>query len=332
MSVLDGVLVSSGGGGGAAGIGGSTGATDNAILRSDGTGGSTAQASVLTIADTTGDIQGPPGGFSITGGTAASDNLTLSSTSNATKGMVIAGAANAGQSVLMGELHLNHAGSNYVRIKANGTSGVDFFTSNSGTGKAYLQTADVYMFDGANQVAALYNSNNTWGMSSDFQVGWSSSTTSWNPIDTGFARTSAAVIRATNGSTGIGALLNAKLVEANTAGSGTPNAIAATESGTVFTNEGATAANYHTLPTAVAGYEFTFVVQDADGLRVTSSASDTIRVIDKVTAAAGYIESTTIGSVVTLVSVNAAEWYVKSIHGVWTDGTFTFDDTALTTP
>lgn len=37
-----------------AGIGGSTGSTDNAILRADGTGGSTAQSSVVTIADTTG--------------------------------------------------------------------------------------------------------------------------------------------------------------------------------------------------------------------------------------------------------------------------------------
>lgn len=38
------------------GIGGSTGATDNAIIRADGTGGSTAQNSLLTIADTTGSI------------------------------------------------------------------------------------------------------------------------------------------------------------------------------------------------------------------------------------------------------------------------------------
>lgn len=41
-------LYSTGGGGG---IGGSTGATDNAILRADGTGGSTLQASGITIAD-----------------------------------------------------------------------------------------------------------------------------------------------------------------------------------------------------------------------------------------------------------------------------------------
>lgn len=40
-----------GGGGGAAGVGGSTGATDNAILRSDGTGGATLQNSDLNVDD-----------------------------------------------------------------------------------------------------------------------------------------------------------------------------------------------------------------------------------------------------------------------------------------
>lgn len=40
-----------GGGGGGGGIGGNTGSTDNAILRADGTGGSTVQSSGITIAD-----------------------------------------------------------------------------------------------------------------------------------------------------------------------------------------------------------------------------------------------------------------------------------------
>ena len=44
---------------GGSGIGGSTGSTDNAILRADGTGGSTAQSSALTIADTTGKLTFP---------------------------------------------------------------------------------------------------------------------------------------------------------------------------------------------------------------------------------------------------------------------------------
>lgn len=98
------------------------------------------------------------------------------------------------------------------------------------------------------------------------------------------------------------------------------------------TNEGATSKPVLTLISAATGDNYTFVVQDADGIRIAANTGDTIRVIDKVTAAAGYIESTTIGSVVTLVAINATEWIATSIQGVWTDGTFTYDDTGLTTP
>lgn len=160
----------------------------------------------------------------------------------------------------------------------------------------------------------------------------SSSTNATGTKDGGFVRSAAGVVRLTNGSTGIGSLLASVLVEANTAGSGAPNVLTANESRTVLTNEGATAANYHTLPTAAAGYAFEFIVQDADGIRVVANTADTIRVIDKVTAAAGYIESTTIGSVVRLVAINATEWYATSVHGVWTDGTWTYDDTGNTSP
>jgi hypothetical protein len=108
-------------------------------------------------------------------------------------------------------------------------------------------------------------------------------------------------------------------VEANTAGSGTPNVLTAAESGTVLTNEGATAQNYHTLPTAVAGLQFTFVVQDADGIRIVAGADDTIRIAANVSAAAGYIQNSTIGSTITLLAVNAVEWVALGTPaGTWT--------------
>lgn len=151
--------------------------------------------------------------------------------------------------------------------------------------------------------------------------------------EVGLTGSSAGVWDATaNNASTPGAIRQSRPVEANAAGSGAPNVLAAIETNTVLTNEGSTATNYHTLPTAVAGYVFTFCVQDADGLRVTAAAADTIRVIDKVTASAGYIESTTIGSTVTLVAINATEWFATSIKGVWTDGTWSYDDTSLTTP
>jgi len=122
------------------------------------------------------------------------------------------------------------------------------------------------------------------------------------------------------------------IVEANTAGVGSPNLIVANETGRIYTNEGVTAANYHTLPLAAVGMQYTFVVQDADGLRVVANTGDTIRISANVTAAAGYVESTTIGSTVTLTAINATEWIATSKGGVWTNGTWTFDDTSLTTP
>jgi hypothetical protein len=92
---------------------------------------------------------------------------------------------------------------------------------------------------------------------------------------------------------------------------------------TVFTNEGAAVKPNRTLPGAGAGGSFTFIVQDTDGIRITAAVGDTIRMGPKVTAAAGYIESTTVGSTVTLIAINATEWIATSFVGTWTDGTFT---------
>lgn len=99
-----------------------------------------------------------------------------------------------------------------------------------------------------------------------------------------------------------------------------------------LTNAGAAALVERTLPGAAAGLSYTFVVLDTDGIKVIAAAGDNIRVMDKITASAGYIQSTTIGSIVTLVAVDSTTWVSTSIHGAWTDGTFTYDDTSLTTP
>jgi hypothetical protein len=96
--------------------------------------------------------------------------------------------------------------------------------------------------------------------------------------------------------------------------------VAANQTRALFTNEGATAQVVFTLPTAAANYKYTFVVQDADGVRVTAASGDTIRIAGTATAAAGYIESTTIGNTVTLVAINATEWIATAVNGTWTFG------------
>lgn len=110
----------------------------------------------------------------------------------------------------------------------------------------------------------------------------------------------------------------AKWVSASTAGSGAPEAADPVFGMAVYTNEGTTAQNYRTLPSAAAGYEFTFVVQDADGIRVVAAAGDTIRIAGTASATAGYAQSTTIGSALTLVAINATEWVAISSLGTWT--------------
>lgn len=98
-----------------------------------------------------------------------------------------------------------------------------------------------------------------------------------------------------------------------------PRVLTAPESRMTFTNEGTSAKVGFTLPAAAAGLVFTFIVQDADGIRVTAAAGDTIRVAGEVSIAAGYIESTTIGSTMTLMAINATEWLVVPAYlGTWT--------------
>ena len=106
-------------------------------------------------------------------------------------------------------------------------------------------------------------------------------------------------------------------LEVNTAGVGSPNILTASESPSIMTNEGAGALNYHTLPTAAAGLTFTFIVQDANGIRITANTGDTIRVAGTVSIAAGYTDSTTVGSTITLVAINITEWIVTSLTGAW---------------
>lgn len=97
-----------------------------------------------------------------------------------------------------------------------------------------------------------------------------------------------------------------------------PAVLAAADSGKIYTNEGDTDGVALTLPTAVAGYEFTFIVKVAQTLSVIASAGDTIRIAGSVTAAAGSISSATVGNAITLVSINATEWMAVSTVGTWT--------------
>jgi hypothetical protein len=87
--------------------------------------------------------------------------------------------------------------------------------------------------------------------------------------------------------------------------------------GIVLTNEGATGEVNYTLPTAAANATYTFYCQDADGIKATAAAGDTIRIGASVSGTAGNVASTTIGSCIKLVAINATEWVAVSAVGTW---------------
>ncbi len=102
--------------------------------------------------------------------------------------------------------------------------------------------------------------------------------------------------------------------------SASPSSLIQSYSNLVITNEGDTAEHVLNLPTASVGTKFTFVVQDADGIKVVAAAGDTIRPIagTAASAAAGFIRCATQGAFITLVAINATEWVAIGSAGVWT--------------
>lgn len=106
-----------------------------------------------------------------------------------------------------------------------------------------------------------------------------------------------------------------------TNGSAAPYQILDSQSGSFFTNEGATEQVYLDLPAAKQYLVFDFIVSDSDGVRITAGSGDTIRLYSDVTPAAGYIESTDIGSTLRIKAINDTEWVVVSSSGQWTPST-----------
>lgn len=88
--------------------------------------------------------------------------------------------------------------------------------------------------------------------------------------------------------------------------------------GALFTNSGASGRADFSLPGAVAGYRVGFTCSDANGIRVIAGASDTIRLGTTVSASAGRIDSTDVGSTVWLTCVDATEWRADTVTGIWT--------------
>ncbi len=180
-------------------------------------------------------------------------------------------------------------------------------------------------------------------------IAWANSSQSFNTKDTGLHRNAAGVVEINNGTAGTyrdlkcrnveltgttastttatGSLINAggignagviyTQVPVNVQASSTT--LNANKTFGIYSNEGASALVVLTLPSAAANLQYTFIVQDGDGIQVTAAAGDTIRIGSAVSAAAGNISNTVVGSTITLTAINATEWIAtSSVGGTWT--------------
>jgi len=139
-----------------------------------------------------------------------------------------------------------------------------------------------------------------------------------NQITVGSGQVTLTVGLAGNGNTTISGY--AVQLFARTQGVGAPLNLQDAASSQFATNEGATAEVYINLPGAATGLHFTFIIQDADGMRITAASGDTIRPIAGTAASAtgGFIRCATQGAFITLVAINATEWVAIGSAGVWT--------------
>lgn len=302
--------------------------TDNAVARFDGAGGKTIQDSAVTISDLAAGA--------VTLATTAGNALTIKNTDPAaTTGASVAGdpiGLTAGNAVASTDTAGAAAGGDVILTagdaarNASGNANGGNIVLDVGTG---IGTGVQGQILSGLAAAVGVATNPTFSFQSDTNTGMYSGQAdqvnfATNGVRRGtFSNTSLALDSIAFTNSGVAAATVGGfnfVVEANTAGSGAPNVLAPSEAQKVLTNEGATAENYHTLPTAVAGQSFTFIVQDTDGIRITAAAGDTIRPIagTAASAAAGFIRCATQGAFITLVAINATEWIAIGSAGTWT--------------
>ena len=111
----------------------------------------------------------------------------------------------------------------------------------------------------------------------------------------------------------VGTVNQAGLTSVKTAAYSVP----ADQSGVTIINTGATAIQVNTLPKCATGLEFTFVCDNANGIRATAIGADVIQFGTTLTAAAGSVTSTALGSVLTLEAISSTKGVATTLIGTW---------------
>lgn len=126
--------------------------------------------------------------------------------------------------------------------------------------------------------------------------------------------TTTATLDSSNNATFVGNVICATKTATTTTGN-----VSALTYRTAENNIGASALSVRTLPTAIAGAEYTFIVDDTDGIQVVANTGDILRIAGNTGTAAGSTTSTTIGSVIRLLAIDATYWDAISVVGTWTN-------------
>lgn len=159
---------------------------------------------------------------------------------------------------------------------------------------------------GATITGAVANINASSNFATNIGTGTTTSTVT-------LGGTNNAVVIAANGS---GTVSGVKKVVTDDADGRTLTAL---ESGNVITNTGAGNAYAYTLPTAVAGLEFYFVVGAVQDLRVTPASGDKINHAGTLADAAEYYFANAIGESLHVIAIDDTQWVVISETGTWAE-------------
>lgn len=307
------------GGSGSGDVVGPSSATDNAIVRYDSTTGKLVQDSLVLIGDN-GSITLPM--TSASGVRETLMRLTVSDSGNGA--LVVGNATNTNSSFIpsiagyfdtnatSASLDLRGMVSAANDASDSATPGIIEYTfartdsatdPTNGTLTAIVNRKLWTINNTGTRVISLTAAGNL-SLGSAAGYGFSTSSQATGTIDAAIVRRGTNWVGVSNGSTGVGFLGYARPVTAKTSGYTVLN----TDTGTFFTNLGASGSVTFTLPALTTGLTYDFERLADQTVTISLPASVIIRVGPTVTSAGGNVTLDAVGSRITVTAVETGHW------------------------
>jgi len=94
--------------------------------------------------------------------------------------------------------------------------------------------------------------------------------------------------------------------------------LTSSDTGKLYTNTDCTALVNFNLPSPSVGVNYTFAVQNENGLRITAPAGTFLRIGTFDSTLGGYLETYTLGSAVQLMCIDSSKWLGLMVMNTWT--------------